>query len=474
MKRTQSLFSGNGNRIAGYVLIAMLVLPVKGIFAQSITQKLQNAFRLFEQDSQLAHAISSLYVIDAKTGNVVFEKNAQTGLAPASTQKIITSATALAILGQDYRYQTKFGIDDQTKGLIIFPSGDPTLGSERWNNTKAAAVLSRIIQSLSQKKSEYHAVVSDNRHWEPNTIPDGWIWQDVGNYYGAGAAKLNWRENQYDLLLQSGNNVGEPVHITRTHPKLFGYGFKSEVTSAAAGTGDNAYIYFPLNGSNGIITGTIPVHEKGFGISGALPSGEKQFIEELKEGMLAAGIKLDANETNSSAEYAIHTYGNDAIVHTETSPSLDSIVYWFNKKSINLYGEALLKTMAVETRAYGSTDSGINVVKDFWKQNGLDPLELNMVDGSGLSPLNRVTTHAQVKILRHAQKQSWFKAFYNSLPEYNGMKMKSGTIRNVKGFCGYHTAANGATYIFSFLVNNYNGSPSGLVRKMYSVLDILK
>jgi len=54
------------------------------------------------------------------------------------------------------------------------------------------------------------------------------------------------------------------------------------------------------------------------------------------------------------------------------------------------------------------------------------------------------------------------------------MSMKSGTIKNVKGFAGYYTSANGKTYIFSFLVNNYSGSASALVRKMYLVLDGLK
>ncbi|MDF2383908.1 hypothetical protein JMG10_20685 [Nostoc ellipsosporum NOK] len=51
--------------------------------------------------------------------------------------------------------------------------------------------------------------------------------------------------------------------------------------------------------------------------------------------------------------------------------------------------------------------------------------------------------------------------------------MKSGTINRVKGFCGYHTSG-GKTYVFSFLVNNYNGSASSLVQKMYKVLDVLK
>jgi D-alanyl-D-alanine carboxypeptidase/D-alanyl-D-alanine-endopeptidase (penicillin-binding protein 4) len=54
------------------------------------------------------------------------------------------------------------------------------------------------------------------------------------------------------------------------------------------------------------------------------------------------------------------------------------------------------------------------------------------------------------------------------------MTMKSGTISDVKGFCGYHNAKDGREYIFSFLVNNYSGKTSGLVQKMYRVLDELK
>jgi hypothetical protein len=45
----------------------------------TINQRLQAAFKQFESDSQLKHAVSSLYVIDAKTGNVIFDKNSQVG-----------------------------------------------------------------------------------------------------------------------------------------------------------------------------------------------------------------------------------------------------------------------------------------------------------------------------------------------------------------------------------------------------------
>jgi D-alanyl-D-alanine carboxypeptidase/D-alanyl-D-alanine-endopeptidase (penicillin-binding protein 4) len=76
----------------------------------------------------------------------------------------------------------------------------------------------------------------------------------------------------------------------------------------------------------------------------------------------------------------------------------------------------LIKTFAYEKNGFGSTENGIAIVKDFWKQKGIDEDELNISDGSGLSPQNRVTTHAQVEILKYAKSRSWFPYFYKSLP----------------------------------------------------------
>lgn len=115
-------------------------------------------------------------------------------------------------------------------------------------------------------------------------------------------------------------------------------------------------------------------------------------------------------------------------------------------------------------------------MEDFWigKNIGVEKSELNLYDGSGLSPLNRTTTHAQASVLRFAKAQAWFPGYYSGFPEFNGMKLKSGTISGVKSFCGYHTSRAGTEYIVAFIVNNYNGSSAALVQKMYKVLDLLK
>jgi D-alanyl-D-alanine carboxypeptidase/D-alanyl-D-alanine-endopeptidase (penicillin-binding protein 4) len=198
-------------------------------------------------------------------------------------------------------------------------------------------------------------------------------------------------------------------------------------------------------------------------------------MQALVDSLVKANIFKPGAANNPTKKTVIVKDEKDiTLLHTETSPSLDSIIYWFNKKSINLYGEALLKTIAFGAGGEASPDKAVKIIKDFWVDKGVKPSELNMVDGSGLSPLNRVTTHAQVTILQYAKKQNWFSHFYNALPEYNGMKMKSGTISGAKGFTGYHTSRDGTEYIFAFLVNNYNGSSGTLVQKMYKVLDELK
>ncbi|HEX7846934.1 MAG TPA: D-alanyl-D-alanine carboxypeptidase/D-alanyl-D-alanine-endopeptidase, partial [Chitinophagaceae bacterium] len=396
--------------------------------------------------------------------------------APASTQKIITSVTAFELLGKEYRYFTEIGYAGES--IYFKPSGDPTFGSFRFASTRPEKIFNDFKDSLAKagiKAINDQFSIEDYPVFDDQNIPDGWIMQDIGNYYGAGSSKINWKENQYDLYFNSANRAIDYWRVTVIRDSLYKIpvdSFIHRVTAGEEGSGDNAYIYPPMEGPNYLVKGTIPPNQKNFKISGAVINPENYFINDFREFLFKEGLlKGDIKK-----KYDVKTSLRDMYRHIawHSSPTLDSIIYWFNKKSINLYGEALIKTFALEKLKYASTDFGVTILRNFWKEKGLNSNELNMVDGSGLSPLNRVTTHAQVEILKYAKAKDWYSYFYNSLPEYNGMKIKSGTIRGVKGFCGYHTAKGGKEYIFSFLVNNYNGSASALVNKMYKVLDQLK
>jgi serine-type D-Ala-D-Ala carboxypeptidase/endopeptidase (penicillin-binding protein 4) len=471
------------NRMKKAFCMLTALLLVLNATAQSVSQKLAAAFAAFEKDPQLKSGLASICVVDGPSGSTIFEKNSRIGLAPASTQKIITAAAAYEVLGKGFRYETRFGyygsLNDSmpSGGLFIKPSGDPTLGSWRWPFTTEAAVMKRLLTALQNAGiKRFNACLLDERGWESEAIPGGWIWDDVGNYYGAGAGALNWRENQYDLILKSGPTRKDAVVVVRTEPRLYGIYFTSHVTAAARGTGDNSYIYLPVGGNVAHVRGTIPVAEDRFVIAGAIPSPTGQVLSTLNDSLSKQGAPVQYSVTIADNMSTLPFPSPVAFFHTETSPPLDSIIHWFLKRSINLYGEALAKTMALRKGKTASTENGAEVIRSYWKEKniGIDETEVNMVDGSGLSPQNRVTTHAQVAVLQYAQKQPWFSAYHNAFPQFNGMKLKSGTIGGAKSFCGYHTGKNGKAYIVSFIVNNYNGPSSSLVQKMYKILDLLK
>ncbi len=451
-------------------------------FAQTIPQKLQTAFAQFEKDPQFAYAISSLYVIDAKTGKIVFEKNAHVGLAPASTQKIITSVTAFELLKKDFRYKTILQVDGDIRNrdstlegsLRVLSDGDPTFGNNRYSNTKSYQILNTFVNAVEKNgiKKITQPLSYNYKTYSHQAIPDGWMMQDIGNYYGAAAHILNWKENQFDISLNSEEGKDEAVSIISPKNKTF----INELKAGPKGSGDNAYCYLPTIENTWVLTGSIPVGEQKFTIAAADNEPAKTMLLDLSFTLKQKSIKINGIENFKAVLTKPYTQiidGREKVdLYTHYSPSLDSIIYWFNKKSINLYGEALLKTIGNNIK--GNADSGVAVIKAFWSTKSIDKNELNMFDGSGLSPLNRVTTHAQVEILKYATTKDWYKYFLQALPLYNGMTMKSGSITNVKGFCGYHTAKDGSSYIFSFLVNNFNGKGGEVASKMFKVLDVLK
>ncbi|MBC7722392.1 MAG: D-alanyl-D-alanine carboxypeptidase/D-alanyl-D-alanine-endopeptidase, partial [Pedobacter sp.] len=90
------------------------------------------------------------------------------------------------------------------------------------------------------------------------------------------------------------------------------------------------------------------------------------------------------------------------------------------------------------------------------------------------SPQNRITTDVLVKVLQYAKDKTWFPSFYHALPIYNNMTLKSGTIGGTKSFAGYHTSKAGIDYTVAIIVNNFDGSASSVVKKLFAVLDELK
>lgn len=458
----------------GVVQFVALVCLVSVVNAQTVIKELAEAVKRLESDEQMKYGIVSFYVVD-KSGGVVYEKNSRVGLPVASTQKVITATTAFELLGSNYTYKTNLAysglIENNTlKGdLYIVGSGDPTLGSPRFESTKEEVVFTQFKLALAKAgvKSVTGKLYCFDGAFETQTVPGGWIWDDIGNYYGAGVSGLNWRENSYEIKLRSGS-TGSTATITSIEPRLSNVELISEATAGKAGSGDNAFIYLPPYANRGFVRGTVPPNEGTFTIKGSFPDPGGQFasaaLNAIKSKMEIHGVS-SYNSSNDRWELPKSL----KVITSFTSPVLPEIMPHFLKKSINLYGEALLKTLGYEKQKGGTTEAGVSVINSFWKSKGLDPNSINITDGSGLSLQSRVTTEGLVKVMHYAKSRPWFSSFSASLPEFNGIKMKSGTITGIKSFTGY---VNG--YTFAIVVNGFSGSSSAMTGKIYKVLDELK
>lgn len=461
-----------------FLFLQYLITFPEAASAQTEPTGLAQAFERLSSDPQAKYAISSICVLDGNTGKQLYGRNENIGVATASTLKTITSATAFALLGKDFRYQTilKYTGSIDEKGilvgnLIISGGGDPSLGSDRYQSSKNTVILETWVQAI--KKAGITKIdgqiIGDASIWGTQGTPDGWTWQDMGNYYGAGSSALSWRENQFDIKLKPGSNV----LLSRTSPEMPYLKIVNELKAGKAGSGDNAYVFLPPYSQTAYLRGTWATDIKKSGVSAAIPDPAYEAAFRLADTLKLIGIS--SNSVTTDRLMALNTLtipvGGKTLA-VINSPALPEIVYWLNKKSINLYAENLLKTLAWKAGKEATTENGAAEVIRYWSTKGIDRNALNILDGSGLSPANRVTASAMAQVLYQTQKESWFPDFYESLPVNNGMKLKSGTIKDVSAFAGYYDAGKGKRYVIVININNYSGS--SINNKLFNVLNSLK
>jgi len=462
----------------------ILFLSGSSICAQSMKQKIESAFEAFESDSQMKFASSSLSVLNAETGAVIYSVNGNEGLASASTLKAITSATAYYLLGKDFTWETTLGYSGSISAngtlngdLFITGGGDPSLGSDRFGQSTSELILQKWTDALIRSgiKNIRGQIIADDRLFGTETMPGGWTWQDMGNYYGAGPSSLTWRENQFDLHFKAGK-VGERAELLKTDPELSYLKIINEVKTGQAGTGDNVYAYSAPFSTIVYLRGTYGIDLKKV-ISASIPDPAFDLAYRFQNKLMSVGIHVDQGATTARLLEVNRKpmQQQTQIISVHTSPALHEIVYWFNQKSINLFGEHLVKTFAWQQNKDITTANGVDFMKSFWnKKIDLESGAINIYDGSGLSPSNRITTMAMSQILQSIRKEPWFESYIRSFPVINNMKMKSGSINDVIAYTGYHTSSSGIPMVFSFIINNYQGSSSVIRQKMFRVLNTLK
>ncbi|HRN78901.1 MAG TPA: D-alanyl-D-alanine carboxypeptidase [Ferruginibacter sp.] len=461
------------------ILPALFICWSVSLYAQS-DKKLESAIQQLYQDDQFKHAVIGLSVWDVQQNRYLFNHGGLYGLTPASALKVLTSISGYELLGQDFTYSTSIEMAKDVKGrhiLRINGSGDPAFGSHRWSATQAPLMLERIGRMLNEKKIQsLHAVYINDMEFGYQPVPKGWVWEDIGNYYGAGAWGFNWRENHFKLTLKPALKQGDPAAIIATDPLWLKEHITNFVTTGEKGTGDQTSIYSSPYQTRLFIQGTIGMGVEQAVISGAMPDPAEAFGFELQHYFSANNIHVDTFYRYSALRRSGAAVPSYSFTLTDTiqSPVYAAMDYWFLQKSINAFGESFVKTIGWVKGAGACTPCGIEVIREFWMNRGISSGAIQIIDGSGLSPNNKISTQTLVEAINFARTRPWFNRFYSNLPVMNGIRMKSGYISGVRSYAGIVKSLPGKEYVFAFIVNNFDGNPSSVREKMWKVLDILK
>lgn len=473
------------------------ILLCVGVFnAQSQTIKaVRLAIKNMIDDKDLKNASISFYAFDLDSNRIISGISSSRSLVPASTMKIVTTATALEMMGSGKRFSTiiKYSGEIDTNCVLngnvyIVGGGDPCLGSHRYKRHYgdfikkwALAIKNLGIDSINGR------VIADATIFTEQMIPPTWIWGDLGNYYGAGACGLSIYENTCRLTLESGKR-GDSTYISCVNPYVPNLAFDNYVKSMTTSK-DESYIYGAPYQDDRTIKGGIPVDQDEFEVRGSIPDPAYLAAFELDMELRQMGVKLgNPSTTLRKIKYEEQTILKEKkhVVMTTRSPSLSTIVDATNMYSINLYAEHLINQIGVYKYRHGDTGSGTVAVQKFWEAKGLDVDGLYVNDGSGLSRFNAITAKQLVGILEIMYKSKNYKTFLRSLPvagksgtlrnvgkgtAASGRVMaKSGTMTRVKSYAGYVKTKNKKNVAFAIIVNNHNCSARAMRKKMEKIM----
>ncbi|GAB3337285.1 D-alanyl-D-alanine carboxypeptidase/D-alanyl-D-alanine-endopeptidase [Larkinella ripae] len=478
-------------------------------YAQSVTdsaglQRLQNTINRLQTSPFVRNGTAALSVRRVRDGVTLLDVNAQLSLPSASTLKLVTTATALAVLGENHTYKTLLEYDGSIRdsvlegNLYIRGAGDPSLGSNRFADFADAPTLlstwKDVVQTAGIKQIR-GSVIGDASAIQTLPVPNTWVWGDIGNYYGAGLSGLNFNENLYRAVFKPARTVGQPAPLLRTEPPTPFLQLQNNVRTGPAGSGDEVIIYNAPPATQVFLEGTVPTGVNEFGVKGSLPDPAFFTAFSLHDQLLKAGILIDnppmavgPGRRVETDRLPVAAGAKRSQLHLHTSVPLSEIARLTNHQSINLYAEALLILAGnALAKAPVTTEQAIQQLIRFWQGKGVDLGGFRPKDGSGLSPVGALTAANLSGVLAAMSKEKSFLPFYDSIPVVGesgtvrnlgrgtpaagNVRAKSGTIEGVRAYAGYATSADGELLSFTLLVNKYQpGSLKGVMALLEQIM----
>lgn len=477
--QTMSFFNRLFQKTAVAGILAIFVLSAGIAHAQNDISK-QIDFLI--KTHKLADAKIGIEIATVNSPGIVYQKNPNLPLVPASNNKIITTAAALDMLGKDYCHiTTLFGkgkIDAATKtfngDIYVKGNGDPNISGRLYANNPvkvfedwAVALKSKGVTAINGN------LVLDDTAFDYEFTNPSWQGEIMTEWYTAPVSALSLNDNCIDINISPGAKTGSPVRIS-TSPATNYVTIKNNCTTSTDKTAKFG-IARNTNGNEITLTGQYYVKN---GIATkfcTIYDPSMYFGCVLWETLTKNGISINGKLLRGKANFKKTDPGVTSFA--ELRAPLTATLAITNKKSQNFYAEQLLKTLGHELKGLGSFNNGIVIVNIFLKKVGMAENTVAVKDGSGLSKQNLQTADSITRVLWYMYHSPNAKEFIASLAQSGedntGLEKrladkpgriyaKTGRINGSCCLSGYALGKSGEVYIFSILVNQFKGTETNV------------
>lgn len=406
---------------------------------------------LFGIEGEEATSIG-VYIKDLQTGEVLYDYNSEIALTPASVMKAVTTASALTLLGEDFRFSTKVELQGKMAAngswhgdLIVRSSADPTVESSHFKAN--LGFCDSIVASLRRigVKSVEGRIMVEQYLPQPGPI-EQWEIEDVAWPYGAGLYGFNYRDNTCSVSPLTGEakpyvpGLKVELHQGRDSSDLL-RGIGSERLT----------VYAPKTAYK----------NKKWSIATTMPDPAAVFIHQLREDLNRSGISV-LDKDIDVAGAPVRT------VYTHRSPAADEIMKSLMVRSDNLFAEGILRAFAPgETRS-----NAIKREKELWSSRGIDSRYSLIFDGSGLTRGNRLQPRFISDVLQWMAESPKAKTYVGFFPKAGvdgtlggfllktplkgKIALKTGSMNAVQCYAGYKLDDSDVpTHIIVIMVNGF-------------------
>lgn len=417
---------------------------------------------LIKQD--LPHAAVGVIIRDAKTGKIVYQKNAQQNFYMASNQKLLTSAAALKKLGPDFKFQTTMSVANNN--LYLAFNGDPSFKAQD------------LLQMLSDLKAKGlnqitgNIIIDDSAFSGPHYGP-GWTYESIPWYYSAPSASIIINENKIAFTLEKATQLQSAIPVKQVDMDLPTLPISANVIAVTQAQADtDCQLDLKVNHNHVDLQGCWPLESTPKTLEIATDSPRELLVELLKVDLQKLNIAF-------AGKFEFAKVPSDLIpLVVKNSAELKSLLIPILADSNNIYSESLAKTLGKQYKQQGTFQAGAQAIRKILRENyELDISDIRVIDGSGGSRYNTMTPYLVSNLLLKMKKDPNYPAFHAALSKsgisgtlesrmQESLKgkviAKTGTARGVSALSGYLTAKNGKEYVFSVVINHYTNDGAKL------------